>query len=58
MMSQNLSSAAVVIGVLRDNNIFKLPKASHINIILALTCDFQQCCILTNLDSDEPMHPL
>ena len=41
MMSQNLSSAAVVIGVLRDNNIFKLPQASHINIILALTCDFQ-----------------
>ena len=24
--------------------------------ILAMTCDFQQCGILTSVDSDEPVH--
>ena len=27
------------------------------NTIWAMTCDFQQCGILTSVDSDEPMHP-
>ena len=25
--------------------------------ISAATCDFQQCDILTSVDSDEPVHP-
>ena len=27
------------------------------NYIWAVTCDFQQCGILTNVDTDEPAHP-
>ena len=48
-----------------DSNLMKL---GHINrlrilslisafIIWALTCDFQQCGILTSVDSDEPVQP-
>ena len=27
------------------------------NNIIAVTCDFQQCGILTSVDSDEPVQP-
>ena len=33
-------------------------KESHVKITkLAMTCDFQQCRILTSVDSDEPVQP-
>ena len=38
---------------------FNVPPCSlHKVLILAATYDFQQCGILTNVDSDEPVQPL
>ena len=34
-----------------------LNNAIGIKIIIAVTCDFQQCGILTSVDSDEPVQP-
>ena len=31
---------------------------SNAQIILATTCDFQQCGMLTSVDSDDPVQPL
>ena len=33
------------------------PQPSGDNKICAVTCDFQQCGILTSVDSDEPLQP-
>ena len=33
-------------------------QITHIVIMLAATCDFQQCGILTSVDSTEPVQPL
>ena len=46
-ISQNLSPAAVAIGALRVN----------VYVFLAATSDFQQCVILTSVDSDKPVQP-
>ena len=29
----------------------------NLNNVCAMTCDFQQCGILTSIDSDEPLQP-
>ena len=44
-MSRNLSSAAVVIGALR------------VKLYMSTANDFQQCGILTSVDSVEPVQP-
>ena len=35
-----------------------LENNNKILSIVAMTCDFQQCGILTSVDSDEPVQPL
>ena len=32
-------------------------ECSYVKDKLAVTCDFQQFCILTSVDSDEPLQP-
>ena len=36
---------------------FKSSPSWHGKTILAATCDFQQCGVLTSVDSDEPVQP-
>ena len=41
-----------------DNNICRRPNEfSHKKAMRAMTCDFQQCGILTSVDSDEHVQP-
>ena len=54
-MSQNLSSAAVVIGALRVKLVSGQLYVKW--YILAVTCGFQQYGILTRLNSDQPVQP-
>ena len=38
-------------------NVHAIPTTAETDIIRAVTCDFQQCGILTSVDSDEPVQP-
>ena len=57
MASHDIEGPSVMYVLLLQNmfNIFKSDESPK--TFEQTTCDFQQCCILTSVDSDEPVQP-
>ena len=48
----------MVLGAFSSLAIILLRKIVPVALLRTVTCDFQQCGILTSVDSDEPVQPV